>query len=142
MSNLTSILASRRPAVTVSAPGDVLIPRAEWDALQAELTRLRGQVVVHRGSKSVIQMIIQQAAVLGHCSVAAITGTCRDRPLPHLRKAIYVVARGHEIHSSIILENINRSRTSRYHYETDSEALLEVSESFRKLVSRLEAACS
>lgn len=140
--SLTTMLASRRPALTVSAPGDVLIPRAEWDALQAELVSLRARVVANRGTASVIQGIIKQAAALGHCSVGAITGRSRVQPLPQLRVAIYVVARGYEIHPSIILDAIHRHRTSEYHYEEVAGALLDVSESFRSLVARLEAACS
>ena len=149
MSSHLSVLQSDRPAVTLCSPGDVVISRAEWDDLQAELRTYRDRKALKtmnaqkvRHETRHIETIILIAAETESVPLQLLKSDLRTSPLPDIRRAVYVVARGHEIRRSVIARAFGRSLVTMPDWESVAEDHIQTDQYFKALVARLEAACS
>jgi hypothetical protein len=147
VNRLASILDSKRPAVQLARPEDIVVSRKWWDEMLAELGTLRARLACveespKRRTHPEIERLLAAAFMFTGQDREAVLGRSKYMPLPDLRMAIYVVARGKEIDRAAIAQSMRRTTNDMGHWEKRATALIETDAKFRELVAKLEAACS
>lgn len=148
-SPMTSLLSSERPAITLAGPGQIVVDRAEYNRLVAEVNRLRQMIQpgmfrhLDQPNKNDLPKIIQCACEEFGVARNVLLGRLKFGSLPLYRMAVWVVARRMDIEPRIIIGAFGRTRTIYAHWDQTSRDLMVSTTLFPRLVSLLqEALCA
>lgn len=137
-----SILESKRPAVAIAPPGYILVARAEWDQLQAQLAEFRRQAAPMPKVHARIGMVLHLACLEFNCSQGMIRGASRTEFLTDVRCAIAHVLSGEQYRSHEIAAAIGRTSSSVRQLMRRTRRLLETDVNLRRMCEQLLLRCS